>query len=249
MAVRPGYVSRAPNRRHAGEDFISSRKSAGLARSASYPSSLCSPHQGCLGEFRLAPVSVGDYIESATNHVSTTGLPRCGMAVLQANPLWESGGFPNRCMIHLVAFWGKNSSSRLSRRFAKTQPARSHTANDSFAGSTPSVDEISASRGTKIRASCRTAALALLNEMGVAAKMKMVAELLRRYRQLDRDQKKNDYRRPLAWSRVAEAKQDQIAHITMCMVSPVGSWFVLEVPSCPAHPLAHLGGAIHVAQG
>ena len=57
--------------------------------------------------------------------------------VLQGS-LRRRNGFPNRRRIHLVAFLGKNSSSRLSRRFAKTQPARSHTANDSFAGSTPS---------------------------------------------------------------------------------------------------------------
>ena len=193
MAVRAwAYVKQGGmNRRHAGEDFYFLQKISWLGPISELTTVTLYPSPRLSGRVPFGTgKAVGDYIESGQQNTYPLQAYRdVEWLIDQVNPLWENGRFSEPPPNVLKRFLGEafiesvapeirqnsTGSESFRKRFFRWFNAFRlmkylNFARDENYGTIP----------------VETAARALLNEMGVPAENENAAELLRRYRQLDR---------------------------------------------------------------
>ena len=196
MAVRAwAYVKQGGmNRRHAGEDFYFLQKISWLGPISELSTVTVFPSPRLSGRVPFGTgKAVGDYIESGQQTTYPLQAYRdVEWLILQANPLWESGRFSEPPPNVLKRFLGEAFIESVTPEIRHNSSGAEAFRKRFFRwfNAFRLMKYLNFARDEKYGAiPVETAARALLNEMGVAAINENAAELLRRYRQLDRDQK------------------------------------------------------------
>ena len=196
MAVRAwSYVKQGGmNRRHAGEDFYFLQKISWIGTISELTSVTVYPSPRLS---RRVPFgtgkAVGNYIESGQQTTYPLQTYRdVEWLIDQANPLWKSGRFSEALPNTLKRFLGKEFIESVVPEIRHNSSGAEAFRKRFFRwfNAFRLMKYLNFARDKKYGAiPVETAARALLNEMGVASINENAAELLRRYRQLDRDQK------------------------------------------------------------
>ena len=196
MAVRAwAYVKQGGmNRRHAGEDFYFLQKISWIGTISELTSVTVYPSPRLS---RRVPFgtgkAVGNYIESGQQTTYPLQTYRdVEWLIDQANPLWKSGRFSEALPNTLKRFLGKEFIESVVPEIRHNSSGAEAFRKRFFRwfNAFRLMKYLNFARDEKYGAiPVETAARALLNEMGVASINENAAELLRRYRQLDRDQK------------------------------------------------------------
>ena len=196
MAVRAwAYVKQGGmNRRHAGEDFYFLQKISWLGPISELSTVTVFPSPRLSGRVPFGTgKAVGDYIESGQQTTYPLQAYRdVEWLIVQANPLWESGRFSEPPPDSLGRFFGEEFIESVvpEIRQNSTGPESYRKRFFRWFNAFRLMKYLNFSRDKIYGAiPVETAARALLNEMGVAVENENMAELLRRYRQLDRAQR------------------------------------------------------------
>ena len=196
MAVRAwAYVKQGGmNRRHAGEDFYFLQKISWLGPISELSTVTVFPSPRLSGRVPFGTgKAVGDYIESGQQTTYPLQAYRdVEWLILQANPLWESGRFSEPPPNVLKRFLGEAFIESVvpEIRQNSTGPESYRKRFFRWFNAFRLMKYLNFARDEKYGAiPVQTAALALLKQMGVADINENAADLLRRYRQLDRNQK------------------------------------------------------------